>query len=44
MAAENRDFVSKCSYFEIYKEDIFDLLDPRDKKMTLRENKSGVFI
>ncbi|XP_048465143.1 kinesin-like protein KIF15-A [Rhincodon typus] len=42
---EGKDFLCKCSFIEIYNEQIFDLLDPASTGLFLRENiKTGVFV
>ncbi len=38
-------FLCKCSFLEIYNEQVFDLLDPASVGLHLRENiKRGVFV
>ena len=38
-------FLCKCSFLEIYNEQVFDLLDPASKGLHIRENmKRGVFV
>ena len=43
---ENRNvaFEVQCSYFEIYMEQIYDLLETTDLKLQLRENDQAVFV
>ncbi|XP_069769579.1 kinesin-like protein KIF15 [Narcine bancroftii] len=44
-AGRGKSFLCKCSFIEIYNEQIFDLLDPASTGLFLRENiKTGVFI
>ncbi|XP_067910518.1 kinesin-like protein KIF15 isoform X2 [Heterodontus francisci] len=44
-AGEGKNFLCKCSFIEIYNEQIFDLLDPASTGLFLRENiKTGVFV
>ncbi|XP_078286156.1 kinesin-like protein KIF15 [Rhinoraja longicauda] len=44
-AGEGKRFLCKCSFIEIYNEQIFDLLDPASSGLFLRENiKTGVFV
>lgn len=44
-AGEGKSFLCKCSFIEIYNEQIFDLLDPASSGLFLRENiKTGVFV
>ncbi|XP_051871609.1 kinesin-like protein KIF15-A [Pristis pectinata] len=44
-AGEGKSFLCKCSFIEIYNEQIFDLLDPASTGLFLRENiKTGVFV
>ncbi|XP_078395729.1 kinesin-like protein KIF15 isoform X1 [Cetorhinus maximus] len=44
-AGEGKNFLCKCSFIEIYNEQIFDLLDPASSGLFLRENiKTGVFV
>ncbi|GCC29575.1 hypothetical protein chiPu_0008018 [Chiloscyllium punctatum] len=44
-SGEGKDFLCKCSFIEIYNEQIFDLLDPASTGLFLRENiKTGVFV
>jgi hypothetical protein len=39
------DYAVTCSYFEIYNEQLVDLLDQSPKKLTVREDlKKGVFV
>lgn len=39
------EYAVTCSYFEIYNEQLVDLLDPAQKKLTVREDlKKGVFV
>lgn len=39
------EFLCRCSFLEIYNEQIFDLLDPASAGLNLRENmKKGVFV
>jgi hypothetical protein len=41
----NVDYIITCSYFEIYNEQLVDLLDPSLKKLNVREDiKKGVFV
>jgi kinesin family protein 3/17 len=44
-ANENKKFLIRCSYLEIYNEDIRDLLGDVDRKLDLKENeKKAVFV
>ncbi|GCB74529.1 hypothetical protein scyTo_0003620 [Scyliorhinus torazame] len=44
-AGEGKNFLCKCSFIEIYNEQIFDLLDAASTGLFLRENiKTGVFV
>uniref|UniRef100_A0A4W3IAB3 Kinesin family member 15 n=1 Tax=Callorhinchus milii TaxID=7868 RepID=A0A4W3IAB3_CALMI len=44
-AGDGKDFLCKCSFIEIYNEQIYDLLDPASSGLFLRENiKTGVFV
>lgn len=44
-AAAAVDYIVTCSYFEIYNEQLVDLLDQSSKKLTVREDmKKGVFV
>uniref|UniRef100_UPI00398F1ABE kinesin-like protein KIF15 isoform X3 n=1 Tax=Pristiophorus japonicus TaxID=55135 RepID=UPI00398F1ABE len=44
-AGEGKNFLCKCSFIEIYNEQIFDLLDPASTGLFLRESiKTGVFV
>ena len=39
------EFLCRCSFLEIYNEQIFDLLDPASTGLSLREDiKKGVFV
>lgn len=39
------EFLCRCSFLEIYNEQIFDLLDPASSGLALREDlKKGVFV
>lgn len=39
------EFLCRCSFLEIYNEQIFDLLDPASMGLSLREDiKKGVFV
>lgn len=39
------EFLCKCSFLEIYNEQVFDLLDPASSGLHLRENmKHGVYV
>ena len=39
------EFLCRCSFLEIYNEQIFDLLDPASSGLTVREDiKKGVFV
>ena len=40
-----KKFLCRCSFLEIYQEQIFDLLDPASSNLHLHENmKKGVFV
>ena len=40
-----KQFLCKCSFLEIYQEQVFDLLDPTSSNLQLRESmKKGVFV
>ena len=42
---DRKEFICKCSFLEIYNEQIFDLLDPASVGLHLREDiKKGVFV
>ena len=42
---ERLEFLCRCSFLEIYNEQIFDLLDPASIGLSLREDlKKGVFV
>ena len=42
---ERVEFLCRCSFLEIYNEQIFDLLDPASTGLSLREDiKKGVFV
>lgn len=42
---ERKRFLCKCSFLEIYQEQVYDLLDPAASNLQLRENiKKGVFV
>ena len=42
---EDVQFLCKCSFLEIYNEQVFDLLDPGSTGLQIRENmKRGVFV
>ena len=42
---ERVEFLCRCSFLEIYNEQIFDLLDPASIGLSLREDlKKGVFV
>ena len=42
---ERVEFLCRCSFLEIYNEQIFDLLDPASMGLSLREDiKKGVFV
>ncbi|KAL8592975.1 hypothetical protein ACOMHN_017905 [Nucella lapillus] len=42
---ERKQFLCKCSFLEIYQEQVYDLLDPAAANLQLRENiKKGVFV
>ena len=42
---ESKQFLCKCSFLEIYKEQIFDLLEPSSTSLHLRESlKTGVYV
>ncbi|XP_052060885.1 kinesin-like protein KIF15 [Mytilus californianus] len=42
---KGKEFLLKCSFLEIYREDVFDLLEPSNRGLHLRENmKKGVFV
>ncbi|KAK7481717.1 hypothetical protein BaRGS_00027090 [Batillaria attramentaria] len=42
---ERKQFLCKCSFLEIYQEQVYDLLDPAAANLLLRENiKKGVFV
>jgi len=42
---ENIEYILKCSYLEIYKEVIIDLLDPQAENLHIREDiKKGVYV
>ena len=42
---ESKTFLCKCSFLEIYNEQIFDLLDPSSNILHLRESlKTGVYV
>lgn len=44
-ATTSSDYIVTCSYFEIYNEQLVDLLDQSSKKLTVREDmKRGVFV
>lgn len=44
-AGSGKSFLCKCSFIEIYNEQIFDLLDPASAGLLLREHiKKGVFV
>nr|KAG5695560.1 hypothetical protein BaRGS_033982 [Batillaria attramentaria] len=45
MHGERKQFLCKCSFLEIYQEQVYDLLDPAAANLLLRENiKKGVFV
>ncbi|XP_076449175.1 kinesin-like protein KIF15 [Babylonia areolata] len=42
---DRKQFLTKCSFLEIYQEQVYDLLDPATANLQLRENiKKGVFV
>ncbi|KAK6174774.1 hypothetical protein SNE40_017987 [Patella caerulea] len=42
---ERKQFLCRCSFIEIYQEQVFDLLDPASTGLHLRENiKTGVYV
>jgi len=42
---DHLDFLCRCSFLEIYNEQIFDLLDPASSGLALREDlKRGIFV
>ena len=42
---ENFQFLCRCSFLEIYNEQVYDLLDAATRPLQLRENiKRGVFV
>lgn len=42
---KGKEFLLKCSFLEIYREDVFDLLEPSNRGLHLRDNmKKGVFV
>lgn len=42
---QSKSFLCKCSFIEIYNEQIYDLLDTASSSLFLRENiKKGVFV
>ena len=42
---EDKQFLCKCSFLEIYNEQIFDLLEPTNQALQLRESfKTGVYV
>jgi kinesin family protein 15 len=42
---ENKQFLCKCSFLEIYNEQIYDLLEPSSSSLQLRESlKTGVYV
>lgn len=45
MAGDAKEFLCKCSFLEIYNEQVFDLLDPASTSLFIRENiQKGVFV
>lgn len=45
LQGSGKQYSLKCSYLEIYNEQITDLLNPTDKrKLNLREDIKGVFV
>uniref|UniRef100_A0A7M5WTB1 Kinesin motor domain-containing protein n=1 Tax=Clytia hemisphaerica TaxID=252671 RepID=A0A7M5WTB1_9CNID len=44
-AGDRVEFIARCSFLEIYNEQVFDLLEPSTASLNLRENiKKGVFV
>ena len=42
---ERKQFLCKCTFLEIYQEQVYDLLDPAAANLQIRENmKTGVFV
>uniref|UniRef100_S4RS88 Kinesin family member 15 n=1 Tax=Petromyzon marinus TaxID=7757 RepID=S4RS88_PETMA len=45
MTGDAKEFLCKCSFLEIYNEQVFDLLDPASTSLFIRENiQKGVFV